>query len=187
MNFTNLPTNLPKPEQDGACDHLLNSTIPNISLPTQDGILLKLNRKDTFRLVIYCFPMTGHPNRSLPENWNIIPGAGGCTSQNCSFRDHYDQLIVQNALPIGLSTQSVEDLKEMSLRLQVPYDVVSDQQLLFASSLNLPTFSINEKKFIKRLTLIVEKSIIKHIFYPVFPPNQHINEVLEWLKKTKNV
>ena len=187
MNFINLPTNLPKPEKDGACDHLLNITIPNISLPTQDGILLKLKRKDTFRLVIYCYPMTGHPDRPLPENWDIIPGARGCTSQTCAFRDHYDQLIVQNALPIGLSTQSVEDLKEMSLRLRVPYDVVSDQQLLFTSALNLPTFSINEKKFIKRLTLIVEKSKIKHIFYPIFPPDKHIHEVLKWLKKTKNV
>ena len=43
MNLTDLPTNLPKPEQDGACDHLLNSTIPDISLPTQDDNLLKLN------------------------------------------------------------------------------------------------------------------------------------------------
>ena len=183
MNFTELPTNLPKPKQDGACDHLLNISIPNISLPTQDGNLLKLDRKDTFRLVIYCYPMTGHPDRPLPEGWNITPGARGCTQQTCSFRDHYDQLIIQNALPIGLSTQSVEDLKEMSLRLHVPYDVVSDQQLLFASALNLPTFSIGDKKFIKRLTLMVEKSIIKHVFYPIFPPDIHIKEVLDWLKK----
>ena len=183
MNLTKLPTNLPEPEQDGACDHLLNIEIPNISLPTQDGILLKLDRKDTFRLVIYCYPMTGHPDRPLPEKWDITPGARGCTAQTCSFRDHYDQLIVQNALPIGLSTQSVEDLKEMSLRLYVPYDVVSDQQLLFASALNLPTFSIGDKKFIKRLTLMVEKSIIKHVFYPIFPPDIHIKKVLDWLKK----
>ena len=182
MNLTNLPTNLPKPKQDGACDHLLNTKIPDISLPTQDGNFLKLNRIDTFRLVIYCYPMTGHPRRPLPENWDTIPGARGCTPQTCSFRDHYDQIIVNNAVPIGLSTQSVEDLKEMTVRLQIPYDIVSDQQLLFASSLKLPTFSIGNKKFIKRLTLIIEKSVIKHFFYPIFPPNKHIDEVLEWLK-----
>ena len=182
MNFTVLPTNLPIPQQDGACDHLLNIKIPDISLPTQDGNFLKLNRTDTFRLVIYCYPMTGNPKRPLPENWVTIPGARGCTPQTCSFRDHYDKIIVQNAVPIGLSTQSVEDLKEMTVRLQIPYDVVSDQQLLFASVLKLPTFSIGNKKFIKRLTLIIEKSVIKHFFYPIFPPDKHINEVLEWLK-----
>jgi len=182
MNFTVLPTNLPIPQQDGACDHLLNIKIPDISLPTQDGNFLKLNRTDTFRLVIYCYPMTGHPKRLLPENWDTIPGARGCTPQTCSFRDHYDQIMVQNAVPIGLSTQSVEDIKEMTVRLQIPYDVVSDQQLLFASALKLPTFSIGDKKFIRRLTLIIEKSVIKFFFYPIFPPDKHINDVLEWLK-----
>ena len=107
MNFEDLPTNLPEPIKDGACDHLSNTKIPNISLPNQNGNLLKLHRSDTFRLIIYCYPMTGRPDRSLPKNWNNIPGARGCTPQNCSFRDNYDQLIVKNAIPIGISTQSV--------------------------------------------------------------------------------
>jgi peroxiredoxin len=182
MNFTDLPTNLPKINNDGACDHLLDISVPDIFLPTQNGNPLKIKRLDTFRLVIFCFPMTGHPDRSLPDNWDIIPGARGCTSQICSFRDNYDELIKQNALPIGLSTQSTEDLKEMTTRLHIPFDVVSDQSLLFTSDLKLPTFSINDKKFIKRLTLIVDQSVIKRVFYPIFPPDLHIFEVLSWLK-----
>lgn len=184
MNLTDLPTNLPKPEQDGACDHLLSSIIPDISLPTKDGNLLRLHRSDTFRLVVFCFPMTGHPDRPLPENWEAIPGARGCTPQNCSFRDNYDNLIKANALPVGVSTQSVSDIKEMTMRLHIPYDIVSDQELLFATAINLPTFSINKKKFLKRVTLIIEKTVIKKVFYPIFPPNMHINEVLEWLNKS---
>lgn len=182
MNYTDLPENLPIPEQDGACEHLLNMEIPLISLPTGNGNLLKLNRTDTFRLVVYCYPMTGHPERPLPENWNYIPGATGCTLQACSFRDNYDEMIINNALPIGISTQSVEDIREMSTRLCLQYDVLSDQQLLFTNTLNLPTFSIKNKKYIKRLTLIIEQSLIKHVFYPIFPPNKHIIQVLDWLK-----
>jgi peroxiredoxin len=183
MNLSELPTNLPIPENDGKCEHLLNAIIPPISLPNQDGNLLKLNRADTFLLVVYCYPMTGHPEKALPSNWDAIPGARGCTPQTCSFRDKYDDLIKLNALSIGISTQSVEDIKEMTTRLRTPYDVLSDQELLLAEKLNLPTFSVGEKKFIKRLTLIVEKSVIKHVFYPIFPPDKHIIEVLEWLKK----
>ena len=182
MNFTNLSKKLPEPSNDRGCDHLLNTSIPDIALYTQNENLLKLKRLDSFRLVIYCFPMTGHPRRPLPDNWDIIPGAKGCTTQTCSFRDHYDELIKQNALPIGLSTQSTEDLEEMTKRLCVPFDVVSDQQLVFTSGLKLPTFSVNDKKFIKRLTLIIDQSLIKHVFYPIFPPDQHIFEVLNWLK-----
>ena len=182
MDLVKLPDDLPIPEDDGACNHLTNYTIPPISLPNQDGILLKLNRLDTFRIVLYCYPMTGRPDRPLPNNWDSIPGARGCTSQTCNFRDNYDELVSLNAIPIGVSTQTVDDLKEMVARLGVTYDVVSDINLSFAKKLNLPTFVIDEKVFLKRTTLIIEKSVIKKFFYPIFPPNKHINEVIKWLK-----
>ena len=182
MDLTKLSDDLPIPEDDGACDHLMNFTIPSISLPNQDGHLLRLNRYDTFRIVLYCYPMTGRPDRSLPPNWDLIPGARGCTSQTCDFRDNYDEIVSLNAIPIGVSTQTVDDLKEMVARLGVTYDVVSDINLTFAKKLNLPTFVIDEKVFLKRTTLIIEKSVIKKFFYPIFPPNKHINEVIKWLK-----
>ena len=62
MNLSILPKDLPVPIDDGKWDHLLNSRIPNISLPNQDGNELKLNRNDTFRIILYCYPMTGSPN-----------------------------------------------------------------------------------------------------------------------------
>lgn len=182
MSIDILPSDLPKLKNDGACNHLLNLKIPNISLPNQDGNFLKLSRIDTFRLVIFCFPMTGRPDRLLPHKWNLIPGAKGCTPQVCSFRDEYDNLIINNAIPIGISTQSVEDIKEMTVRLQVPFDILSDQQLLLSSILKLPTFNVKNKEYIKRLTLIIDNSKIKYVFYPVFPINNHIKKVLEWLK-----
>tara|TARA_B100001540_G_C15753680_1_gene618236 strand:- start:230 stop:784 length:555 start_codon:yes stop_codon:yes gene_type:complete len=183
MNFTKFPTNLSKYEIEAVCNQLKDSQIPDISLPAQNGNLLRLFRTDTFRLVIYCFPMTGHPDKPLPKNWNKIPGAKGCSLQNCTFRDNYNELIVQNSLPIGISTQSVEDLREMTIRLKIPYDILSDNQLKFAKSLKLPTFSIENKIFIERLTLIIEKSVIQHVFYPIFQPEKHIDEVLDWLSK----
>ena len=182
MDYSKFPKDLPIPEDDGACNHLINSHLPDISLPNQDGNLLKLNRIDTFRIVLYFFSMTGRPDRPIPNNWKNIPGAMGCTPQTCSIRDSYDKLVNLNAVPIGVSTQSVEDLKEMSIRLLIPYDLLSDINLKLQNSLNLPIFSIDEKIYIKRLTLVIEKSVIKKVFYPIFPPHKHINEVVEWLK-----
>ena len=182
MDLTKLPDDLPVPDDDGACNHLTNFTIPPISLPNQDGNLLRLNRLDTFKIVLYCYPMTGRPDRSLPPNWDSIPGARGCTPQTCGFRDNYDEIVSLNAIPIGVSTQSVDDLKEMVTRLGVNYDVVSDINLEFAKKLNLPTFTIDDKTFLRRTTIIIEKSVIKKVFYPIFPPNKHVHEVIEWLK-----
>ena len=145
MNLSVLPKDLPIPIDDGKCNHLVNKTIPDIFLPNQNGNMLKLNRSDTFRLIIYCYPMTGRPDKVLPENWNSIPGARGCTPQTCSFRDFYDDFIKLNSIPIGLSTQSIEDIREMTMRLSIPYDVVSDEKMTFIKLMKLPTFKINNK------------------------------------------
>ena len=171
------------PENQGDMNRLKNKNFPNISLPNQDGNSLKLQRLDTFRMVLYFYPMTGRPDRPLPDNWNNIPGAKGCTIQTCSFRDNYDEIINLNAVPIGISSQSVDDNKEMTSRLKVPYDVLSDEKLELSKELNIPTFSVNSKIFLKRITLIVEKKIIKKVFYPINDINKHIEEVLKWLKE----
>ena len=182
MEYSDLLKDIRVPEDDGGCNHLANLILPEISLPNQDGNDLRLNRTDTFRIILYFFPMTGRPDRSLPIDWNLIPGAKGCTSQTCSFRDKYDEIISLNTVPIGVSTQSIEDLKEMTTRLSVPFDILSDADLKLKNLLNLPTFSIKEKIYIKRLTLVIEKNLIKKVFYPIFPPENHINELIKWLK-----
>ena len=169
-------------ENKGGMNTLKNKNFPNISLPNQDGNLLNLYRLDTFRMVLYFYPMTGRPDRPLPDNWNNIPGAKGCTIQTCSFRDNYDEIISLNAVPIGISSQSVDHNKEMTSRLKVPYDVLSDDKLQLSNELNIPTFSVGSKIFLKRITLIVEKKIIKKVFYPINDINMHIEEVLKWLK-----
>ena len=98
MNFSILPPNLPIPDDDGSCKHLVGKTIPDISLSNQDGNDLKLKREASFRIVLYCYPMTGRPDRPLPNNWDQIPGARGCTPKTCSFRDSYDKFITLQVL-----------------------------------------------------------------------------------------
>ena len=142
-----------KLDDNGSCSHLINKKFPNISLPNQDGNYLKLNRSDTFRLVVYFYSLTGHPEKKLPQNWNKLPGVKGCTMQNCSFRDNYEKIIEMNAIPIGVSTQPIDYIKEMTSRLMINYDVLSDLDLILTKSLKLPTFSINKQVYLKKFTL----------------------------------
>ena len=186
INNNSIPDNFPKPENDGLCDHLEGMSIPDISLLTQNGDSLKLRRKEMFRLILYFYPMTGRPDKPLPKDWNKIPGARGCTLENCSFRNYYEELIKLNALPIGITNQNPEDIKEMTNRLNINYDILSDCNLNLTNSLKLPTFSIGKRVFIKRLTLIVNNISIEKVFYPVFPVDKHINEVIKWLENKQN-
>ncbi|WP_347374579.1 peroxiredoxin [Aequorivita sp. Q41] len=175
-----LPANLPKPVDDGKCNHLLGMEIPTIKLWATDGKQVELaNFKEN--LVIYCYPMTGRPDTELPNGWEEIPGARGCTPQACSFRDHYSELKTLQFEVFGISTQSSEYQKEVSERLHLPYVLLSDDNLKFVSALKLPTFQVGQMELIKRLTLIFKKGKVVKYFYPVFPPDENINQVIRWI------
>jgi peroxiredoxin len=120
----------------------------------------------------------------VPEGWDAIPGARGCTPQACSFRDSYQALIEAGADQIfGLSTQDTDYQKEAVERLHLSYSLLSDNKLLLSRALRLPTFDFAGMTLIKRLTLIIDKGVISKVFYPVFPPDQSANETLDWLKE----
>ena len=67
----------------------------------------------------------------MPEGWDEIPGARGCTPQSCSFRDHHSELSALGADVFGLSAQNTEYQKEMAERLHLPFLVLSDANFKF--------------------------------------------------------
>jgi peroxiredoxin len=134
-------------------------------------------------LVGYVYPMTGTPGEALPEGWDDIPGARGCTPETCGFRDHHKDLATLHAEVFGISTQDTPYQQEMVKRLEVPFEVLSDEHFAFIKALRLPTFTVEGMTLMKRLTLIVRNGHIEHVFYPVFPPDKHADEVIAWLKK----
>lgn len=168
---------------DGACRHLPGMEVPSLWLRSTAGRSLNLAEIESPTTVLYCYPMTGKPGEPLPPGWDTIPGARGCTPETCSFRDHHEEMKKLKAEVLGISTQTTEDQREMVSRLNVPFEVLSDSELGLTRALNLPTFEIDHKVFIKRLTLILRQRRIAHVFYPVFPPNAHADEVLAWLSR----
>jgi peroxiredoxin len=132
--------------------------------------------------VIYIYPMTGRPGVPLPDGWDDIPGARGCTPQSCSFRDHYSELRTLHTSLFGLSVQTTEYQKEARDRLHLPFELLSDSAYLLKQALRLPTFIVARIELYKRVTLIVEHARIRKIFYPVFPPDRNADEVLAWLR-----
>ena len=180
-NLNQLPTDLPVPQDDGACNHLLGMPLPNVALLATDGSMVNLSQL-AGRLVIYCYPMTGQPNVPLPEGWDQIPGARGCTPQSCAFRDHYQELQALNTNVFGLSVQSTEYQREMATRLHLPFQVLSDEQYQFQKALNLPTFVAAGMTLLKRVTLISNDGRIEAVHYPIFPSDSDPAWVLDYLK-----
>lgn len=178
-----LPSDLPRPIDDGAAAHLAGMAMPQVSLSSNTGKSVDLSKLSAPRTVIYCYPMTGVPGKPLPEGWDLIPGARGCTPQTCSFRDHHQQLAQLKAEVFGLSTQTTDYQREMANRLQLPFEVLSDAEFKLCDALRLPTFQVDAMRLIKRLTLVIRAGRIEHVFYPVFPPSESADQVLRWLRE----
>jgi len=155
--------------------------VPPISLPATTGESVTIADAKTPWTVVYGYPLTGVPGQPLPDNWDAIPGARGCTPQNCAFRDHYAELQALGASVFGLSTQTSEYQQEMAERLHLPFPVLSDAKLELTNSLRLPTFEAEGKTLLRRFSMVLRGSRIEHVIYPVFPSNSDAPAVVEWL------
>jgi peroxiredoxin len=86
---TDLPDDLPVPEDDGAADHLPGSELPHLGLPATDGSTVDLAAVSTRRrVVVFAYPRTGRPGEApLVPHWDAIPGARGCTPEVSTTSD----------------------------------------------------------------------------------------------------
>jgi peroxiredoxin len=175
-NVYELPPDLPVPEDDGACDHLVGRELPQLELESSQG---DVNLRDFD--VLYVYPRAGRPGRAMPEGWDAIPGARGCTPQSCAFRDHHAELTARGVAVAGLSAQPLDDQIEFAERNHMPFPVIADPKRLLGAALRLPTFTVDGTTLYKRVTLIAREGTIHKVFYPVFPPDKNAEEVLAWL------
>ena len=187
MNQRNLRdgdwSKIPAPGDDGGTAHLRGLKVPAVSLLATDDSTVTLSTLPG-RTVVFAYPRTGEPGKiALVDDWDMIPGARGCTPQTCAFRDLYAELKAAGTSHVfGLSTQSNAYQAEMASRLHLPFPVLSDEKLELTKALNLPTMTVAGLTLIKRMALIIDGGRITHVFYPVFPPDRNAGDVLDWLK-----
>lgn len=183
QSFTHVDwSKLPVPEDDGATAHLSGAKLASVSLPSTVGGVVDLSTLPG-RTVLFIYPMTGTPGVALPDGWDAIPGARGCTPHTCAFRDlHADMKSAGASAVFGLSTQTLPEQQATVERLHLPFPLLSDAELDLARAMTLPVMGVAGKTMIKRLALIMDDGVIAHVFYPVFPPDRNAGDVLAWLQ-----
>ena len=136
---------------------------------------------------------TARLRRAATRTGDLIParrridarhaGARGCTPQSCGFRDHFAELKALGVAHVfGLSTQDTAYQQEVADRLHLPFPILSDAALDFATSLHLPLFMTAGMTLLARMAVIIDDGTIVKVFYPVFPPDKSAAEVVAWLR-----
>jgi peroxiredoxin len=183
-----LPAHLPVPADDGAADHLTGMRLPEIALPATNGSSIRLCDLD--KTVVFTYPRTGTPDRHPGADWDAIPGARGCTPHSCGYRDLRGEFDSLGVGVLGLSTQTTEFQQEFVERIHFPFPILSDAALELVRVMRLPTFEYDvaavggggPNTLLKRMAWYIEKGVIRHVWYPVFPPDKNAGVVLSWLR-----
>jgi len=148
----------PAPQDDGAARGLAGKRLPEIELPSTAGGTVDLARASP-RFVLYVYP-----------------------SASCAFRDRRKSFEDLGVTVMGLSAQTTEAQRAFAGRKEINFPLLSDPDLKLSRELGLPTFTAGDLHLYKRLTLVADSDRILKVFYPVFPPDTHPADVLEWVR-----
>jgi peroxiredoxin len=201
-----LPPNLPAPEDDGAARHLLGATMPHVRLASTRDRAVDVAEAAAHLSAFFFYPATVKPGIPIPGEWSEIPGARGCTLQNCGFRDEYDSFRSLGCDVFGVSgqgqepRQGLEEQLEFATRVNLPFELLNDSRFELVQALGIPTFLASLKSpivqfdgrewtfplqgrtLVKRLTFVAAGGRIEKVFYPVFPPDRNASSVLAYLR-----
>lgn len=177
-----LPNNLPKPVDDKACNHLWAMDLPSLPLKSTEGTYVDLSKLPGLT-VLFCFPRMGKPKEPIPEDWNSIPGARGCTPQACTVSVAAPDLKSVGISNIfSLSTQEPEHQKATRQYLRLRHHLLSDEKFAFCDALRLPVLEWRSTRFIKRVTLLIDRGKIIWVDYPIFPATKSAETIMNFMK-----
>jgi DNA-binding HxlR family transcriptional regulator/peroxiredoxin len=146
---------------------LVGTRVPDLILPATSGDTLNVVEPDAHATVLFTYPATGIPG-PLPEGWDSIPGAAGCTLENRLFRDRHSAFAEAGIAVHGVSTQRPDEQRAFVRIEDIPFPLLCDENLHLAAALRLPTFRVADALRLKRAILIVDaERTVRAVRYPV--------------------
>jgi peroxiredoxin Q/BCP len=147
----------------------VGDTAPDFELPDQDGNPTRLSVLCGQRIVLYFYPKADTP---------------GCTTQACGIRDHSADYEAAGAVVLGVSPDSVEDVKRFHGKQGLNFTLLADADHEVAERYG----TWGEKKMygrtfmgVQRATFIIDESgTVAHVI-PKASPKTHDDQVLALL------
>lgn len=149
---------------------MLDTPIPDFSLPTTGGATFSLAAQTGKTVVIYFYPKDSTP---------------GCTTQGQNFRDLHDQFAAANAVILGISRDSLKSHENFKAKQAFPFELGSD-----ADEAVCNLFGVIKQKMmygkpcrgIERSTFVIDRhGVLRREWRGVKVPG-HVQEVLDFVK-----
>src|SRR2546428_10602499 len=128
-DVSTLPPDLPVPKDGGAATHLRGAAVPSLALASTSGASIDLARLAAAPAVLFFYPRTGGRGKSSGPEWDLIPGARGCTPQGCGFRDLHAEFRVLGVTVAWISTQITAYQRVISESNPTPFDQLREAVL----------------------------------------------------------
>lgn len=141
---------------------------PDFVLPNQDGKKIKLADLLGEWILLYFYPKDNTP---------------GCTKEACSIRDTMPQFEQKGLKVMGISVDSVESHKKFSEKLNLSFDLLSDDQKKVVRSYGV----WGQKKFMgtHRTSFLISPDGKIAKIYEKVKPAKHAQQVLDDITQLK--
>ncbi len=149
---------------------MLDTKIPNFSLPATGGTPFDLAAQAGKTVVIYFYPKDSTP---------------GCTTEGQNFRDRHDQFAAANAVILGVSRDSLKSHENFKTKQAFPFELGSD-----ADEAVCNLFGVIKQKMmygkqcrgIERSTFVIDgQGVLRREWRGVKVPG-HVDEVLAFVQ-----
>ena len=159
---------------------LVGQRVPYVALPSIAGTTVDVVDTDARATVLFGYPATGRPT-PLPDGWDEIAGASGCTLENRLFAGRYDEFAARGIAVRGVSTQRTDEQQAFARAEEIPHLLLSDLDLELVAALRLPTFRAGGYERLKRVVLVIGADrVVQAVRYPVVD----IADAVEWALTT---
>jgi len=149
---------------------MLDTKIPDFSLPATSGQTFNLANQAGKTVIIYFYPKDSTP---------------GCTTEAQQFRDLFEQFVAVDAVLLGISRDSVKSHENFKNKQNLPFELGSDSDeavcTLFGV-MKMKNMYGKQVRGIERSTFVIDRSgVLRREWRGVKVPG-HAQEVLDFVK-----
>lgn len=169
--------------QDTLRQQLIGQALPSLNLTATDHSSVDFSALPGLS-VVFIYPRSGNPELPAPAEMASVPGAKGCTPQACGFRDAFDDFAALGVRRIfGLSSQDTAYQQELKDRVQLPYQLLSDETCALGKALGLAVYQAGPIEVYGRAALVIEDGKLVQLYTEIPEPARNAEHVIEWLRQ----